>query len=164
MADLLDFHKREQAVDTYEFINLLSMEHEELYDSPSALAGLKFVREIETSTTKSKKWGFKAIRQYKFDPAQITKIGLGSSLSSSSIWPPRLDTEDNGPTGEIKIVDIDLDNGTIDLDVRGATEDIAHPESVFEREYFSKKQFEEALQELAKLVPRPFITSTTHTS
>jgi uncharacterized protein len=152
MADLLDFHKREQAVDTYEFINLLSMEHEELYDSPSALAGLKFVREIETGTTKSKKWGFKAIRQYKFDPAQITKIGLGSSLSSSSIWPPRLATEDNGPTGEIKIVDIDLDNGTIDLDVRGATEDIAHPESVFEREYFSKKQFEEALEELAKLV------------
>jgi uncharacterized protein len=73
MADLLDFHKREQAVDTYEFINMLTMENDELYDSPTALAGLKFVEQLDSGTTKSAKLGFKSTRRFKFDPTQIMR-------------------------------------------------------------------------------------------
>ena len=152
MADLLDFHKREQAVDTYEFINLLTMENDELFDSPSALAGLKFVEQLDSGTTKSAKFGFKSTRRFTFDPTQITKIGVGSNLTSSAFWPPREEGMASGAAGTAKVVAIDLDNGTVDLDIRSETAEFINPTSVFEQEYFSKAQFEDALIEFAKLV------------
>ena len=152
MADLLDFHKREQAVDTYEFINMLTMENDELYDSPTALAGLKFIEQLDAGTTKSAKLGFKTTRRFKFDPTQITKIGLGSTLTSSTFWPPREEGLASGPAGTAKVVAIDLDNGFVDLDIRSETADAINPTSVFEQEFFSKAQFEDALIEFAQLV------------
>lgn len=152
MADLLDFHKREQAVDTWEFLTFLSMENEELYDSPSALAGLRFVREISADSTRSKKHGFKAVRQYKFDQTQITKVTQGATLDSSTFWPFREGVEDAGPTGSATVVSIDLDNGLVELDLRYESEEIPHPRAVFVKEFFSKAQFEVALQELAEAV------------
>jgi len=152
MADLLDFHKREKAVDTYEFFNLLTMENDELFDSPSALSGLKFVEQLDSGTTKSAKLGFKSIRRYRFDPTQITKIKPGSSLTSSTFWPAREDGMDSGATGSATVLELDLDNGLIDLDIRSETSNPTNPTSIFEQEYFSKSQFEDALIEFAKLV------------
>lgn len=152
MADLLDFHKREQAVDTYEFINMLTMENDELFDSPAALAGLHFLEQLDSGTTRSAKLGFKATRRYSFDANQITKVKLGSTLTSSTFWPHREDGMDSGPIGTAKVVAIDLEQGTIDLDIRSAVANAPHPTSVFEQEFFSKEQFEDALVELALLV------------
>jgi len=152
MADLLDFHKREQAVDTYEFINLLTMENDELFDSPTALAGLKFVEQLDSGITKSAKLGFKSTRRFTFDPTQITKIGVNSTLTSSTFWPPREEGMAVGAAGSAKVVAIDLDNGIVDLDIRSETADAINPTSVFEQEFFSKAQFEDALIEFAQLV------------
>jgi uncharacterized protein len=152
MADLLDFHKREQAVDTYEFINLLTMENDELFDSPTALAGLKFVEQLDSGTTKSAKLGFKSTRRFTFDPTQITKIGVNSTLTSSTFWPPREEGMAAGAAGSAKVIAIDLDNGIVDLDIRSETADAINPTSVFEQEFFSKAQFEDALIEFAQLV------------
>ena len=101
----------------------------------------------------------KSTRRFRFDPAQITKIGVGSNLTSSSFWPPREDGLSSGAAGTAKVVSIDLDNGIVDLDIRSETADAINPTSVFEQEFFSKAQFEDALIEFAHLVNADDFTS-----
>lgn len=152
MADLLDFHKREQAVDTYEFINLLTMEHDELYDSPNALSGLKFIEQTETGSRRSAKLPFKSVRTFSFDPNQITKIGSGAKFTSADFWPPQEEGAESGAISSGEVISIDLDSGMVVLEIYSQTPDAINPRSIFQQEHFSKKQFEDALIELALLV------------
>jgi len=152
MADLLDFHKREKAVDTYEFINLLTMEHDELYDSPNALSGLNFIEQIETGTRKSSKLPYKSVRRYSFDSNQITKISAGAKFTSADFWPPQEEDSEPGAISAGEVVSIDLDNGIVVLEIHSKTPEAINPSSIFEQEHFSKKQFEDALIEFALLV------------
>jgi uncharacterized protein len=152
LADLLDFHKREAAIDGFEFIQLIRMTDEELFESPSAIAGLRLESSREFEAPSGRKKSYSEIRRYRFDPFQTTRIDTGSAITAPNYHPfvepgaerPRMPT--------LEIVSLDLDHGTIDLRLKSPSPDMDDPSAVFLNEHFAKDAFEQALQDIGSVL------------
>jgi len=149
LADLLDFHKREAAVDGFEFVQLVRMSDEELFDSPSAISGLRFEGSRDFEAPKRKNGRFSEIRRYHFDPSQVTRIDVGTVVTApnyhqlievGSVKPKR---------PSLEVVALDLDHGVIDLQIRHHEAGAEDPSAIFINEHFAKDAFEAALEEIA---------------
>ena len=151
MADLLDFHKRERAVESFEFLQMVNKAETELYDDPNVIAGLEFVSELESIPAAGRR-NHAVIRRYQFDPDQLTKLDSGDQVTATNYYSPP------GPDGErpakpsISFERLDMDRGLVDLRISSASLPIPDPVAIFESKSINKKGFEEALVELATLV------------
>ena len=151
MADLLDFHKRERAVDVFEFLQMVHKTDAELYDDPNVIAGLEFEKELESIPAVGRR-SHAVIRRYRFDPNQLTKLDSGDQVTATNYY------SSPGPDGErtvkpsISFERLDVDKGLVDLRLSSGTLPIPDPVAIFENKSVNKKGFEDALIELAALV------------
>jgi uncharacterized protein len=115
LAHLLDWHRREEKANWWEYYRLRELPDDELLDETRALAGLEFV---ERGTIKRS-----VVDRYRF-PAQETSIRKGDKLN--------LPLPDGRKLGEV--VDIDLIGFTVAVKKHGAVAEV-HPTSVFEHDH-----------------------------
>jgi len=147
MADLLDFHAREDAVTSFEYIQSINKSEDELIDDPNAIAGLHFVEEIETSAPGGRQKTFKAKRVYRFDANQLTKVDASSDVKAVNFYRPKMNDDDpNGPT--VKMESIDVDAGLVTLTIANRENDLPHPTAIFDHKTVNKSGFVDALNEL----------------
>jgi uncharacterized protein len=135
LAQLLEWHRREDKVDWWEFFRLNQMTEAELLDDPAGIAGLTFERRLETT-----KRGV-VVDRYRF-PAQDTEFedrddafAPGSEKASAVA----------------KIEAIDLEHRTIDLRKGVARVDL-HPTALFKHERVSNPEAVGALLRLGEFV------------
>ena len=151
MADLLDFHKRERAVEVFEFLQMVNKTEAELLDDSNVIAGLQLVEELESTPAIGRR-NHAVVRRYRFDPQQLTKLDVGDQITATNYYaPPNPDgTRPSKPS--ISFEKLDIDNGLLDLRISSADLPIPHPLAVFENRSVNKKGFEDSLVELAQLV------------
>ncbi len=109
LANLLDWHRREDKADWWEFFRLRDLTDEDLLDERSALAGLHLVKRVGLD-------GKLPVDRYAFEK-QETDIRAGDTVC-----------ERGDKVGDV--VEIDLADRTIDIKKTKKTSDI-HPVSVF---------------------------------
>ncbi len=113
LAQILDFHRREEKTDAWEQRRIAEMDEEELFDERGALSGLKF--EMRVGGTQGA-----PIDRYHF-PSQDCDLGTEAEL----LVP---DGEWGRPFG--RAIAVDLQRGTIDIKKRGDTAN-EHPPAVY---------------------------------
>ena len=135
LAQLLEWHRREDKVDWWEFFRLNEMAEDELLDERAGIAGLQFERRIETT-----KRGV-VVDRYNFPPQDT-------------------DFEENDeafePTGEkrlriAKVEVIDLERRTIDLR-KGVARADYHPKALFKHDNVKNPDAADALIRLGEFV------------
>jgi len=158
LADLLDFHEREDAVSDFEFIQLLGMTQDELSENPNTIAGLNLesTGDIEEPTGRQKLYS--QIRRYRFDPSQTTTVTLGIQVTAPN-YHPYLEQGVKKPVfPSLEVVSLDLDHGVIELRLKFdklLMQDptaIQDPTAVFPKKLFDKSVFVKGLQEIATSV------------
>jgi predicted RecB family nuclease len=153
MADLLDFHAREDAVTSFEYFQSINKSEGELMDDPNAIAGLQFVSELETSVPGGRQKTYKAKRVYRFDPNQLTKIDASSEVKATNFYRPKLsDSDPGGPN--VTLESLDIDAGLVTLTVYNREDDLPHPTAIFDHKNVNKTGFVKALNELGAEVLR----------
>ena len=110
LANILDWHRREEKAAWWEFFRLSDSSIDELMDERQAVAQLEFERQVEDA-------GRLPVHRYRF-PVQETALRGGEEL--------RMPGGDSLGT----LVSIDTGNRTVDIRKRGKTSDV-HPEAVF---------------------------------
>jgi uncharacterized protein len=110
LANVLDWHRRENKAVWWEYYRLSALSSEELLDERSALSGLRFVQSVG-GTAKA------PVHRYTF-PIQDTDLRGGEDLRSC------------GGTALSKLEEISFDARTIDIKKRGDT-DNEHPKAIF---------------------------------
>ena len=151
MADLLDFHKRERAVEVFEFLQMVNKTEAELYDDPNVIAGLHFVEELENIPASGRR-NHAVIRRFTFDPQQLTKLDVGDQITATNYYAPPSPDGSRPAKPSLSIERLDIDNGVVDLRISSAEVPIPDPLAIFENRSVNKKGFEDALTELAQLV------------
>ena len=152
LADLLDFHKREQSVESFEFIQMLRMTEDELYDSPNAIVGLRLVEVRDHDAPTGKKQTHLETRVYQFDPRQMTRIESSKGVTAPN-YHPFVEPGATKPTfPSLEILDLDTRRGVVELQLKSRDEVMQDPTAIFINERFSKDSFEKALIELAGAV------------
>jgi predicted RecB family nuclease len=116
VAQLLDWHRREEKPAWWLWFELVGKSPEELVDSPDAIGDLRYVDEIG-QTKRS------VIQRYSFDPAQDYKIKVGDKPLSPDPDPQLR------PRSAGEVVALDDVAGTIDL-VRGIARADEHPRAL----------------------------------
>jgi uncharacterized protein len=134
LANLLDFHWREEKVAWWEFHRLVRLPEEDLADERLALTALKF-----QETVGGKKV---PIQRYTF-PAQECDIDEGDEL----YLPEPLGVRTKLGTVE----GIDCGRGTVDIKKTGKTADI-HPTAVFAHKVIGTEEIAGSLQRLGEAV------------
>lgn len=125
LANILDWHRREEKATWWEFFRLKELSVEELLDEKSGLSGLRFLEEIPGGTTKS------PIHRYSF-VSQDSELRPGKSLQKVG----------GGNFG--KVINIAHETRTIDIKKTKAT--LAdHPQAVFMHEIIQGKEQAAAL-------------------
>lgn len=152
LADLLQFHEREDSVSRFEFIQLRDMTQEDLFENSNAIAGLRFesAREFEEPTGQKKR--FSEIRRYRFDPSQTTTVAIGKQITGQNYHPyTELGvTKEKFPT--LNVVSLDYRRGVIDLQLKFDEPIMLDPTAVFINEKYNKSSFIKGLQEIARAV------------
>ncbi len=110
LANILDWHRREEKAVWWEFFRLSGCTVEELLDERGALAQLEFVSRVGGSDRAP-------VHRYRF-PVQETSLRGGEALRSPGGY----------PLGSL--VSLDPQGFTVDIRKRGNTADV-HPEGVF---------------------------------
>ncbi len=129
LAYLLDFHRREEKAEWWEYFRLLELSDEELLDEPKAVSGLDFVAEVG----REKK---SAIHRYAYPPQEMElrpKDGL--KLNDQSAW--------------ADIVAVDRVSRTIDVKV-GPSKVALRPVAAFAHSHFSAAVIENAIFEIGR--------------
>ncbi|MGA1390189.1 MAG: TM0106 family RecB-like putative nuclease, partial [Ilumatobacteraceae bacterium] len=153
MADLLEFHKREKAVDNYEWVAALTMEEQQFIDDTKAIGGLDLVTDhgSEPASARSK-FAHKTTRTYSFDPSQSTELTAGSSLVSPTFYPYRDDPAETGPIATATVTSIDLEVGTLEVEISSHDSPAPPITSGFGTKFINKKAFETALEAIGQSV------------
>lgn len=125
LAYLLDWHRREDKAEWWEYFRLRELPEDDLFDETRALAGLRFVANVE-QVKKS------VIQRFSF-PEQEFEIRLNDTLKMQ-----------DGKVFSDDIRAIDRDARTIDVLV-GPSKAALHPTALFAHKYFPKKDIESAL-------------------
>src|SRR5690606_19024718 len=81
LAYLIDWHRREEKADWWEFFRLIELEDDDLLDESKAVAGLKFVERVDVVTWKSGKPTGSVIDRYTY-PAQDMDIRPDNRLKT----------------------------------------------------------------------------------
>ena len=131
LANILDFHRREEKAVWWEHFRLAALSAEELLDERAALSGLTFVANVGGTARAP-------IHRYKFPP-QETEIRGGEELRN-------LGGEKLGA-----VETISLDNFTVDIKKRGDSAAI-HPRAVYAHEVFGGQVMADALVRLGEHV------------
>ena len=72
LAYLLDWHRREAKAAWWEYYRLVDMPEEDLFDEPSAVAGLEFVERVElTLNKKTGKPTGSVVDRYRYSPQEM---------------------------------------------------------------------------------------------
>ncbi len=135
LAQLLEWHRREDKVDWWEFFRLHQMTAEELLDEPAGISGLVFERRLEKT-----KRGV-VVDRYRF-PQQDTEFKEGDDA-----FVPASDK----PSRFAEIEAIDLEHCTIDLR-KGVARVELHPTALFKHEKISNPEATGALLRLGEFV------------
>ena len=131
LANILDWHRREEKAVWWEFFRLSECSVEELIDERGALAQLEFTGEAGGT-------GRRPIHRYRF-PVQETSLRGGEELRM--------------PGGDRlgKLVSLDPQAGTVDIDKPAALAD-THPEAVFAHDLVPTDAHKKALVRLGEYV------------
>ena len=148
MADLLEFHKREAAVQKFLWATQISMDDQQFIDDSKALGGLKLVEDF--GAEESDNGSFRTRRIYEFNPSQSTDVSEGSSFISPSFFPFREDPADNDPIARANVERIDPVEGIIELVI--TSKDLPAPQisAGFKYQKFPTSSFENGLVEIAQ--------------
>lgn len=131
LANLLDFHRREDKASWWEYFRLEALPAEELRDEKAGLADLEFVERVGGSDACP-------IHRYRFGQ-QDSDIRPGKSLRSVG----------GKPYGSVE--DISFEHRTIDIKKMKATADV-HASAVFMHEHIRKDALKQSLVRLAQHV------------
>lgn len=131
LANVLDFHRREQKAEWWEYFRLSDLTPEDLLDERAGLSGLQF--HCENGGTAAA-----PIHRYKFPP-QETDIRANDALMR------------NGGEKLGGVVEISTENGYIDIKKRRDTRDM-HPEALFKHKVVNAKPIPDALMSLGEFV------------
>lgn len=135
LGQLLEWHRREEKVDWWEFFRLNQMAEDDLLDERAGIAGLRFVRRIETT-----KRGV-VVDQYEFSPQDTDFDAQDDAFEPGS----------EKPLPVAKVEAIDLEHRTIDLRKGGARAE-RHPTSIFTHRNVSNPDATGALLRLGEWV------------
>jgi uncharacterized protein len=135
MAQLLEWHRREDKVDWWEYFRLNQMTDAELLDDPSGIAGLTFERRLETT-----KRGV-VVDRYRFPPQDTEFEEADDAFAPGSEKASAL----------AKVEAIDLEHRTIDIRKGVARVDM-HPTALFKHEKVSNPEAVGALLRLGEFV------------
>jgi len=131
LANVLDWHRRENKAVWWEYFRLSALSSEELMDERSALSKLEFVQAVG-GTIKA------PVHRYNF-PIQETDLRGGEDLRSCG----------GAPLG--KLEEISFENRIVDIKKRKDTAD-EHPEAVFAHELISTEEQANALVRIGEWV------------
>ncbi len=131
IANMLEWHRREDKAGWWEYFRLIDLNDEELLDERGALSGLEFVERVEVIRTR-------VVDRYRFPP-QETSIREDDDLK----------TGDGEGFGEV--VAIDLADRTIDIKKHGKVRDL-HPSSVFEHRIIRSTELADSLHRLGRWI------------
>jgi len=132
LSHLLDWHRREEKAQWWEYFKLRDLPADDLLDESAALSGLEFVERISPRRP--------VIDRYRF-PQQETRIRAHSKLQAP--------LPDDRAFGEV--VAIDLRAHTVDIKKSGACVPV-HPASVFEHDLRQTPEQFESLMRLGTWV------------
>ncbi len=131
LANVLDWHRREEKAVWWEYFRLAGLSAEDLLDERAGLSGLTFVREVPAS-------GKLPVHRYRF-PAQETELRGGENLRSAG----------GEQLGSVKA--ISSDDYTVDIRKRKDSV-VAHPEAVFAHLYVNTQVQKDALVRIGEHV------------
>ncbi|HET9940605.1 MAG TPA: TM0106 family RecB-like putative nuclease, partial [Candidatus Eisenbacteria bacterium] len=129
LANLLEFHRREEKAPWWEYFDLQRKSDEELMEESAGLSGLEFVERVG-GTAKA------PIHRYRF-PKQETSIRADHKLHAP--------LPDGREVGDVEV--IDLAAGTVDIKKRMLFAE-EHPRAVFSHKMFSAPKQAESLMRL----------------
>jgi predicted RecB family nuclease len=135
LAQILEWHRREDKVDWWEYFRLNAMAEEELLDERAGIAGLLFERRLETT-----KRGV-VVDRYRFPPQDTEFDERDEALEPGSEKPSPIATVDA----------IDLEHTTIDLR-KGVARANHHPKALFKHDKVSNPEAVNALLRLGEFV------------
>ena len=131
LANVLDWHRREEKAAWWEYLRLRDRSAEGLFEEPSGLSGLEFVKNVG-GTAKA------PIHRYRY-PAQETELRGGE-------WLRRTGGAEFG-----SIVSISIGDRTVDIRKRMDSADL-HPEAVFAHKIIKSKELANSLARLGDYV------------
>lgn len=131
LANILDWHRREDKAVWWEYFRLCDLGEEDLLDERAGLAGLEFIENVG-GTAKA------PIHRYRF-PAQETELRGGETLN-------RQGGEKHG-----KVESIDLEQRTVDIKKRGDSAS-NHSDAVFAHDVVGTKEQAAALVRIGEYV------------
>jgi len=135
LAQLLEWHRREDKVDWWEFFRLNNLPADQLLDERAGIAGLVFERRLETT-----KRGV-VVDRYTFPPQDTDFEDLDDAFEPGC----------EKPSPAAKVQAIDLEHRTIDLRKGVARADL-HPRALFRHDKVSNPEAAAALLRLAEFV------------
>lgn len=131
LANLLDWHRREDKAGWWEYFRLAELPAEDLFDERAGLSGLTF-DSAQGGTLKA------PIHRYRFPPQEMDIRG-GEELKNVG----------GKPFGKVEAVS--LDDHTVDIKKRQDTASL-HPEAVFAHKHIGTEVIAEALVRIAEYV------------
>jgi uncharacterized protein len=140
VAFLLDWHRREEKADWWEYFRLRDLPDEDLLDEPRAIAGLEYVERVEIVTSKKGKPTGSVVDRYRY-PVQEMELRRQDEL--------KLRTEEK--LGEV----VQVERAAHTLDIRkGRKAADVHPTSAFEHRYVNLEVLEDAIFAIGEGVVR----------
>lgn len=131
LANIIDWHRREQKALWWEYFRLASLSAEDLLDEKAGLSGLSFVKEAGGTSRAP-------IHRYKF-PAQESDLRGGEPLHAIG----------GNKFGAVE--SITFQDNTIDVKKRGDSKDI-HPSAIFSHKVVDAKELADSLIRLGEYV------------
>ncbi|MGH9390950.1 MAG: TM0106 family RecB-like putative nuclease, partial [Vicinamibacteria bacterium] len=135
LAQLLEWHRREDKVDWWEFFRIHQMADDDLLDERAGIAGLVFERRLETT-----KRGV-VVDRYQFPPQDTDFDEQDDAFEPGS----------EKPSPVAKVEAIDLEHRTIDLR-KGVARADHHPTALFKHDKVSNPEAVGALLRLGEFV------------
>ncbi len=137
LANVLDWHRREEKATWWEYFRLSELSVEELTNERAALAGLEFIGAVDAPVQTP-------VHRYRF-PTQETNLRDGQPLRA----------EGGDRLGDL--VSLNTENYTVDIKKRRDTADV-HPAAVFTHDHVNTGVLQEALLRLGHYVADHAIT------
>lgn len=146
MADLLEWHEREDKPEWWAYFNRLGLDDDEMFDDSECIAGLEPFGEPEP-IARSLIW------TYRFDPSQEVKLSRNAKVHdpASAFHNLRVEKADQIPNAAIDLLSLDTVKGELTFK-RGAKSDAPHPKAVVAGGPISNAQQRKAMQRLGRWV------------
>lgn len=146
MADLLEWHEREDKPEWWAYFNRLELDDDEMFDDSECIAGLEPFGE-PVPEKRSLIW------TYQFDPAQEIKLGKGAKVHdpASAFHNLRVDKDDQIPNAQVELLSLDTLRGELTFK-RGAGSTAPHPRALVAGRPIGNAQQRKAMQRLGRWI------------